>query len=63
MRHYISITFITLLAASVIYFLVDYVSDDSRAAIGTLTIMGLVSVILFSAYNSSELKRAAKQQK
>jgi hypothetical protein len=59
MRHYISISIATLVAATVLYLLVDYVSDDSRAAIGTLTITGLVSLILYSAYHSSELKRGS----
>ncbi len=59
MRHYITISIATLVAAAVLFLLVDYVSDDSRAAIATLTISGLVGLILYSAYHSSELKRGS----
>jgi hypothetical protein len=57
MRHPVVITIATLLIAAIVYFAVDLISKDSRAAIGSLTISGLVCLILFSAYDSNELRK------
>jgi hypothetical protein len=59
MLHPVIITIVTILIAALVYFVVDVISKDSRAAIGSLTLSGLTSLILFSAYDSAELKRRA----
>ena len=57
MRHNLVITIATLVIVALVYFIVDSLSNDSRAAIGSVTISGLTSLILFSAHYSNELKR------
>ncbi len=57
MRHNLVITIATLVIAAFVYFIVDSLSNDSRAAIGSVTISGLTSLILFSAHYSTELKK------
>jgi hypothetical protein len=59
MRHPIIISVATLLIAAIFYIVVDSLSNDSRAAIGSLTVTGLTSLVLFSAYNSNELKKGS----
>ena len=57
MRHPIIITIATLLIAALVYFAVDLILKDNRAAIGSLTISGLTSLVVLLAYDSNELKR------
>jgi hypothetical protein len=59
MRHPIIISFATVLIAALVYGVVYLVLNDSRAAIGSLTISGLTSFVLFSAYDSNELKKVS----
>jgi len=59
MRHYFNIALSTLVFVSVLLVALDalFLNTDTRIMTGILTISGWMSLILFSAGHSSELRK------
>jgi hypothetical protein len=59
MKHYMNIAFFVLLVAAVIYLTVDFMAfkHDTRAAMAVLTVGSLISLVLYAATHSAELRK------
>ncbi len=60
MKSYLSIALLSVIIVAFVLFILDnlYLNSDARVGVGILTITGWMSLILFSAYNSNELRQS-----